>query len=280
MPSLTLLARFPRLKALLWCGFCTVGLVSAAPPMLPMGKAPPANDLTPTPMTKATPLPTLQADVVDQLLEQARATLRRTHDYTCTFIKQEKVHGRLLPEQIAIQHARLRPFALHMKFLSPNEIRGQQATYIPEKHGTTKMRVRPAGALGVVGFVTLSQTDPRVLEQTRHTMSEAGLVALVETLIREYNAEKRNGPPKIALAEYQFAGRPCYRVEMLHQPGVNPGYCHRCVIYFDKEHCLPIRFEAYEAPKANGPAEGELIECYSYVDLKLNVGLTDAAFPH
>jgi hypothetical protein len=39
-----------------------------------------------------------------------------------------------------------------------------------------------------------------------------------------------------------------------------------------------VRFEAYDWPKAGGPAGGDKLECYSYIDLKFNVGLTDAAF--
>ena len=40
---------------------------------------------------------------------------------------------------------------------------------------------------------------------------------------------------------------------------------------------MPVRFEAYDWPPAD-QSVGELLECYSYVDLKFNVGLTDAAF--
>ena len=40
---------------------------------------------------------------------------------------------------------------------------------------------------------------------------------------------------------------------------------------------FPIRYEAYDWPKvAGGPPE--LIEAYTYVNMRLNVGLTDADF--
>jgi Protein of unknown function (DUF1571) len=39
-----------------------------------------------------------------------------------------------------------------------------------------------------------------------------------------------------------------------------------------------VRFEAYDWLAAGGNPQGELLECYSYIDLKFNVGLTDAAF--
>jgi hypothetical protein len=55
-------------------------------------------------------------------------------------------------------------------------------------------------------------------------------------------------------------------------------YCHRCVVYFDNETKLPIRAEVYDWPTRNGNPKGDLLECYSYINLKFNVGLTDATF--
>ena len=40
---------------------------------------------------------------------------------------------------------------------------------------------------------------------------------------------------------------------------------------------LPVRFEAYDAPKASG-GEGELLEMQGVVGLKLNVGLGERDF--
>ncbi len=56
-----------------------------------------------------------------------------------------------------------------------------------------------------------------------------------------------------------------------------PGFLYHMVkVYIDTEHNLPIRFEAYEWPRAGRPAE--LVEEYTYSDLKLNVGLTGRDF--
>ena len=49
-------------------------------------------------------------------------------------------------------------------------------------------------------------------------------------------------------------------------------------MYFDKELKLPVRVEVYDWPTPNGNPKGELLECYSYINLKFNLGLTDAAF--
>ena len=52
---------------------------------------------------------------------------------------------------------------------------------------------------------------------------------------------------------------------------------HLARIYVDQQYNLPIRYEAYDWPKEPG-AEPQLIEEYTYLDLKLNNGFTDADF--
>jgi len=48
-------------------------------------------------------------------------------------------------------------------------------------------------------------------------------------------------------------------------------------VYVDKETKLPLRYEAYDQPKA-GEAVGELIEMVSFVNVKVNAGLGNATF--
>jgi hypothetical protein len=68
-------------------------------------------------------------------------------------------------------------------------------------------------------------------------------------------------------------------VETIHPTnGGGQFYAYRSVVYFDKETHLPIRVETYDWPRAGGPAYGELVESYSYLQLRFNVGLGDAAF--
>jgi hypothetical protein len=48
-------------------------------------------------------------------------------------------------------------------------------------------------------------------------------------------------------------------------------------IFVDDAMNVPVRYEAYDWPKNAGGAP-ELIEAYTYVNMKFNVGLTDADF--
>ena len=118
------------------------------------------------------------------------------------------------------------------------------------------------------------------MRQSRHAITETGIGHLIDTAVRGYEVERQLPASQVQTryADYAFQQRPCTRMETTHLLNNGQFYCHRCVVYFDKQMKLPVRFEAYDWPAAGAPQGGELLECYSYIDLKFNVGLTDAAF--
>jgi hypothetical protein len=142
------------------------------------------------------------------------------------------------------------------------------------------MKAKGAGLAGALGHISLPPTDPRALRQNRHAITETGIGHLIETIARAYELERRFPPSqvKVSFADYAFQQRQCTRMEVVHLVNNGQFYCYRCIVYFDKEWKLPVRFEAYDWPTAGGNPNGELLECYSYINLKFNVGLTDAAF--
>jgi hypothetical protein len=72
-------------------------------------------------------------------------------------------------------------------------------------------------------------------------------------------------------------GRNCQHIVLRH-PEKKPEYeFYEAHIFIDKEHFLPLRYAAYTWPEEEG---GDLVleEDYTYLVLKLNVGLTDDDF--
>jgi hypothetical protein len=69
----------------------------------------------------------------------------------------------------------------------------------------------------------------------------------------------------------------CTMIESTH-PNRRPAFLHyRVRVFIDQELGLPVRFEAYDWPKSS-QSEPELLEEYTYMHLKLNVGLRDIDF--
>jgi hypothetical protein len=220
------------------------------------------------------------ADAAGKLISDARSSFARVTDYVCLLYRTERVGGTLLPEQTIQLRVRQKPFSVGMKWLGPAKLAGQEAVFVTGKNNN-QMRGKSAGALlGAIGFLSFDPRDPRIMAGNRHPITEAGIGVLLEQLASGHAAE-RAGPPEETIyqfAEYRFLNRPVTRLETIHPTNNGRHYCHRSVVYFDRETRLPVRFEAYDWPTPGAPAGGELLECYSYVDLKFNVGLTDASF--
>ena len=268
--------RFPAL-ALAVVG--AVGVFAISVTGQPPASSPSAAPSGVTPASQVIPAAQPQIDPAVQLLTDARASFGRVKDYMGIMVKEERVGGQMQPEQYIAFRIRQHPYSVYLKWQGPKQFDGQEAMYVAGKNGN-KLRAKAAGLAGAVGFVSLDPTDPRALRQSRHAITETGIGHLIETLVRGHEVERQLPPGQVQIGyrEFMFQQKPCTGMEVVHKVNNGQFYCHRCVVFFDKQTKLPVRFEAYDWPTAGGPAGGEKLECYSYIDLKFNVGLTDAAF--
>jgi len=228
----------------------------------------PAHPQSPSPVERA-----------GQLIAEAQASFARVRDYTGTLVRQERIGADLQPEQYTDIRIRQQPFSVHLKWTWPRHLAGQQAIYVAGRNNN-EIRAKGTGILAVAGYVSLPTNDARVMKNCRHAITETGIGNLLEILSRSYELERRLPPGQVTatFARYSFQQRPCTRMEVTHHAFNAQLYCYRCVVCFDEEHKLPVRVEVYDWPTRNGNPKGELLECYSYTNLKFNVGLTDAAF--
>jgi hypothetical protein len=215
-----------------------------------------------------------------QLIVLARQSYQNVRDYSCLFIKREQIRGQLQPENMIEMKVRKEPFSVYLRWLSPQNLAGQEACYVTGRYNGM-MRVHSVGLAGVAGFVSIDPNDPRVAQNSRHPITEAGIGNLIERFGQRWQLERQVNKTQVRIAEFQYNQRLCTRVETIHpeyQAGVF--YSYRSVVYFDKETHLPIRTEAYDWPRQGGPSDGSLFECYSYAHLRLNIGLRDGAFQY
>jgi Protein of unknown function (DUF1571) len=223
---------------------------------------------------------TLQPELAGKLIADAQASFSRVRDYVGLFYRQERVNGQMQPEQTIQIRVRQQPFSVHMKWLGPQKQAGQEAFFVAGKNNN-QVKAKASGALlSAMGFLSFDPTDPRIMATNRHPITEAGIGNLIERLTQGYETEKRLPPDQsvVTFADFKFLNKPVTRMESAHQVNNGQFYCHRTVVYIDKETRLPVRFEAYDWPHQGGPQSGELLECYSFVDVKFNLGLNDAAF--
>ena len=210
-----------------------------------------------------------QRERLPSLLTRMESSYARVRDYTVVFRKQERLDGKLLPEETTLLKFQ-KPLNVYMKWIE-DPSKGTEALYV-DGSNDNKLLVRRGGLLGIL---TLS-LDPRgslAMTKNRHPITEVGFGYLIDGLQRNIRTALRHGELEvIRLAEETFRGRSATVVEARFIPrGGRTYHASRMVCHIDTELQLPIGAAFYD--------ENDLLfERYSYSDVKLNVGLTPLDF--
>jgi hypothetical protein len=227
----------------------------------------------PAPGKPADPDPVRAADPLGAMLADAKAAYAKLRDYTCTYTRQERTGGALGAEQVAELKVRVKPYSVAVRFARPEAVAGQEGIYLAARPGKVRVREKAGGP-----YQLLSIDDPKALAVTRLPLPEVGVGPAIDRVAAVVGREKAAGNPlEVFTAGYTFAGRPVTRYEVFARRPHAHRYAYRVLVFVDHETGLPVRVEAHDAPKP-GQTAGDLLEAYSYTDLKPNVGLGDAAF--
>jgi len=220
---------------------------------------------------------TSQLDEPIRLAQKAREKFRTIQDYSCMLVKRERVGGQMLPMEFIQMKTRNRPFGIYMKWQQPYD--GREAIFAEGQY-SGKLMVHSTGVEKVVGgTVALDPRGEMAMENSRHAITEAGLGNLIEQLNTRWEAERRLGQSQAEIRDNaKVDNRVCWCVKMVHPNDPRHYTYYRARVFFDKETSLPIRFEAYDWPRRGGAADGDLVEEYTYRDLKFNVSLSSADF--
>ena len=246
------------------------------------------------PVTK--PIDSPKAHPLDVPLQMAERALAKSRseikDYVAILVKRERVNGRLGNEefmQIKVRNEKrnkskavVTPFSVYLKFLKPSSLKGREVIYTKGQNNgkliaheggfkgrfTPSLFLDPNGALAMMG--------------QRYPITDIGIERLCEKLIERGSRDRKAGMCKVTQQPATINKQPATRIELIH-PVRRPHLdFHMARIFVDTETGLPIRYEAYDWPSKPGttPTINELIEEFTYVRLKLNVGLTDADFDY
>lgn len=226
---------------------------------------------------------------LDSVLELARQALSRLNnevdDYTGRMIKRERIKGVLGSEvqmEFKIRTRResdgkvTRPLSAYLKFREPKSVRGREVIWT-EGVNSNKLISHEGGYLNLMR-VELEPTGMLAMMDNKYPITEIGMTRLVEKLIEKGERDRLVGPCEVQIIEDQRVGdRACRLIQVKH-PEPDPRFdFHIAQIFIDNERMIPLRYAAFMWPKDPG-AEPLLEEEYTYLDVKLNVGLTDTDF--
>jgi hypothetical protein len=229
-------------------------------------------------------LPAAQAETKEHPLlpvirwaREGLPALEKVQDYCALFVSHERVNGRLYDEQYARIKVRQRPLSVYAEFLRPASIKGREVLYVEGRH-QGRMLVHLSGVQRMLGVVSVRPDGPFAMFGHRYPITEIGLLNMVRRLLEVAEGDLRHGECKVRVVQgARINDHACTWIEVTH-PLERPFFTFHVVrIFIDDQLNLPIRYEAYDFPAAPG-GPPELIEQYSYLDLKLNNGYTDADF--
>ena len=208
-------------------------------------------------------------------------------DYTCTLVKRERINGKLLEHEYIYAKVRqekvengrvVTPFSVYLYFLAPDKMKGRECIYVKGKN-EGKLYAHEGGTLGkIVPAMWLDPTAKLAMRGNRYPITETGVEVLTRRLIEVAQKDRQYGECEVQFFNgAKINGRVCTCIEVVHPVPRRNFLFHLARIFVDKEFNLPIRYESYDWPKEAGGAP-ELLEEYTYLNLKLNNGFTDADF--
>ncbi len=223
-----------------------------------------------------------QAHPLDAALELAAKVQRNidenVRDYTATVIKQERSGSDLTPEEIFYVKMRNKPFSVYMKFLSPENLKGQEVIYVEGANDGKLIGHAGSGVAALLGAKWLNPLGPIAMFGQRYPITELGIANLVRRLIQVGEHDRQYGECYVWQNDGAKVGdRPCISITVMHPERRSAFIFHIARIFIDKELMVPLHYEAYDWPQEPG-GPPVLLERYTYTDLKLNPGLTDADF--
>lgn len=215
------------------------------------------------------------------LLEEGVRQLRNLGGYTAEFTKQEVVDGAMTSLQSMRIKLRHEPFSVYMKWTDGKP--GQEVLYVDGRNDGS-MVVRPSGLRGrLLGAIKVDPLGNLALSESRHPVTEAGLLRLAEIILSSrYNEAGWLDGYTCTEDEVKIDGRPCHRFTIVYDsPEARSDY-RKSVICIDREYLYVAKIENYSWPMEDVPpgrVDAEtLIESYCYTDVDFDTKLAAIDF--
>ncbi len=240
---------------------------------------------------EATPMG-VPAHPLDPAIAFAKEGLVRIHkdvkDYTCTIIKRERIKGTLGDYEYMFAKIRNRqvvdgqvtvPFSVYLNFVKPEAVQGREVVFVEgQNNGKLKAHDGANSVMRRFGSVWLEPTGHIAMRGQLYPITDIGLENLVAKLIEKGERDRKHDE---VTAEFikgaKINGRVCTLLQVKHPVMREHFDFHLAQIFIDDEIQLPVRYVAYHWPTAEG-ATPPVLEEYTYVNIKTNVGLKDIDF--
>lgn len=230
------------------------------------------------------------ADVIDRARQVRQSMAESLHDYTATFVKQERSQeGELGPRSVIAMKVQTpfrdpsgtAPKRVFLNFIEPAAKAGRKVIWGEDLYDG-KMAVHEVGMLLGLKTIWLDPNGMIAMQGQRYPISEIGMIKLVEKLIQRGEQDLDNPNLKITMVpDHDFGG---LKTELLQVQRQQPsGQRHDfslAEIVLDPERMLILQFRSFGWPDSDSSDDRSppLLESYSYEDVQVNVGLSEMDF--
>ena len=214
-------------------------------------------------LTVTSVAPSVAQDVPAHLSDM-EAAYARVQSYTARFVRQEVVDGRLRPREEALLKFQ-RPGRIYLRWTAGRPA-GREILFVPGQNGD-RMLVREPGLLASLATIVMAPDSPRVLEESRHPVTDIGIGPLIGLILD--NARRAAAGDLVVRDLGASAGPegPGRGVEMVLSTRADKGYyCRRLALVIGESSGLPVRAVVYDWTD-------RMVAEYAYLDLKLDPSL-------
>lgn len=195
-------------------------------------------------------------------------------DYTATFHKTEMVGKKRIAQKMSLK-LREKPFSVYLRFEEPNE--GREVIYV-DGQNDGDLLVHETGLTSLIGTIGLDPKGGKAMEESRYPVTMIGMRTMLDQIVGQWQSE-------IALTDTKVRYFPnakvdnveCRVFESSHAEAARGVKFHMTRLYVAKENKLPVRVEQFDFPTKTG-AQPAILEQYTYLNIKANVGLKDVDF--
>lgn len=197
-------------------------------------------------------------------------------DYSAMLIKEERIDGTLNPKEVAYIKVRHQPFSVYCYFLQPHK--GRECLYNDGPNSAKGLLVaRDCGFRKRLGKFELDPEGRLAMAGQKYPIMKMGFRTLMAELATVGTNDLAFGECEVQTKQSAINGRACTLIEVVHPVPRQNFRFHKAEIFIDNEMKLPIRYAAYMWPANPGEAP-PLEEAYTYLNIELNKGFTDADF--
>lgn len=228
---------------------------------------------------------------LDPALLLARQGLKKSReeikDYTCVLVKREQINGMVGGYEYMFAKIRNRkmedgkivtPLSVYMTFLKPANIKGREVLFVEGQNNGKMLAHEGTASLLPTPSVWIRPNGLIAMRNNRYPITEVGIENLIVRLVEKGERDVKRGECDVKFRKNAtINGRKCTMLHVTHPHRRAHFDFHVAQIFIDDELGVPIRYAAYDWPAKEG-GRPILIEEYTYLNLKVNVGLTNEDF--